>query len=124
MTVAFKRQYPLSSPGEDGRVIPLEVARPELIFSLCFTGIPMSVPIALNVDWDVLEFWTTEPCIISFNVAAVTLPDGAGTTIPDAYLVGRDKHNNYPTDRVILTKTANFLSAIGIGNPGELFVSV
>ena len=124
MAVAFARQYPLSSPGEDGQVIPLQVSRPELVFSLCFTGVPMAAPLALNADWDVLEFWTTEPCIIGFNAAAVTLPDGAGTTIPDAYFIGQEKHNSQPVDRVIMTKVANFLSVIGIGNPGELFVSV
>ena len=120
MAVAFAHQYPLASPGEDGQIITLEVSRPERIFSLCFTTMAMAAPLALNVDWDILEFWTTEPCIVSFNAASVTKPDGAGTPISDAYLV----RNGHEQDRVILTKTADFLSVIGIENPGELFVSV
>lgn len=121
MTVAFARQYPLSSPGDDGQPIPLEVSRPELLFSLCFSSIAMAAPIALNAAWDVLELWSTEACIVSFNAASVTLPDGAGTTVPDAYLVDK---NDRKKARIILTKTTNFLSAIAVDNPGELFVSV
>jgi len=121
MTVAFDRQYPLSSPGTDGRVIPITVSRPEQIFSLCFTSVAMPSPIALNADWDIIELWANEPCIVGFNAASVTRPDGAGTPIADAYLID---NNRMTHDRVILTKTADFLSVIGLGNPGELFVSV
>lgn len=121
MTVAFDRQYPLASPGTDGQVIPLTVSRPERIFSLCFTSVAMPAPIALDADWDILEFWTNEACIIGFNAASVTRPDGAGTPITDAYLIDNVRMSH---DRIILTKTADFLSVIGLGNPGELFVSV
>ncbi len=122
MTVAFARQYPLSSPGDDGQPIPLEVSRPELLFSLCFTSLAMAAPIALNAAWDVIELWSTEACIVRFNAASVTSPDGAGTTISDAYFINKNIRGN--RNRIILTKTANFLSAIAVDNPGELFVSV
>jgi len=121
MTVAFDRQYPLASPGTDGQVIPLTVSRPERIFSLCFTSVAMPAPIALDADWDVIELWSNETCIIGFNAVSVTRPDGAGTPVPDAYLIDSVRMSH---DRIILTKTADFLSVIGLGNPGELFVSV
>jgi hypothetical protein len=120
MGIPFIHQYPLSSPGSDGQIIPLDVSRPEWIFSLCFTTIAMAAPLALNTAWDILEFWATEPCIISFNAASVIKPDGIGTTVPDAYLIRK----NSGQDRIILTKSADFLSVVGIENPGELFVSV
>jgi len=124
MTVADARQYPSSSPGSDGQVIPIEISRPELLFSLCFTNSPMSAPLALDPAWDVIEFWSTEPCVIAFDATPVVMPDGAGTIIPGAYFLGQDKVQNYDRDRVVLTKTADFLSAIALGNPGELFASV
>lgn len=122
MTVAFERQYPLSSPGSDGQIIPLEVSRPELVFSLCFTASPMAAPIALNPDWDVMEFWSNEVCLVGFNAASVTRPDSVGTPVLDAYLIGASALDS--PDRIILTKSDNFLSVIGLANPGELFVSV
>lgn len=122
MTVAFKRQYPNSSPGSDGQIIPLEISRPELVFSLCFTASPMAAPIALDPDWDVMEFWSNEVCLVGFNTVAVTRPDSVGTPVLDAYLIGASALDS--PDRIILTKTDNFLSVIGLANPGELFVSV
>lgn len=122
MTVAFKRQYPSSSPGTDGQVIPLEVSRPELNFSLCFTNSPMAAPIALDPEWDILEFWSNEVCLVGFNAAPVTRPDSLGTPILDAYLIGASALDS--PDRIILTKVDDFLSVIGLANPGELFVSV
>lgn len=120
MTVAFDRQYPLSSPGTDGQQIQLEVSRPVGIFSICFSNTPMPAPIPLDPEWDILEMWSTEKCIVGFDAASVTRPDGAGSIISNGYLVEKGESS----DRVLLTKPANFLSVIGISNPGELFVSI
>lgn len=133
MTVAFRRQYPSSSPGSDGQVIPLEISRPEVLFSLCFTAIPMAAPISLNPEWDVLEIWSNEVCLVGFNNISVIRPDGVGTPVPFTYLVRPSYVNSM--DRIILTPpnfdqvldpklTDRFLSVIGLANPGELFVSV
>jgi len=124
MTVAFANQYPSSSPGTDGQVIPLEIVRPILSFSLCFTNTPALATLVLDPDWDIMEMWSTEPCMIAFDATPVVMPDGVGTIIPGAYFVGQDKVQNYARDRILLTKSADFLSAIALGNPGELFVSV
>lgn len=133
MTVAFRRQYPSSSPGSDGQVIPLEVSRPELVFSLCFTNSPMAAPIALDPEWDILEFWSNEVCLVGFNNTPVVRPDSAGTPVLFTYLIGATALDS--PDRIILTPpnhlqvadpnlTDRFLSVIGLANPGELFVSV
>lgn len=122
MTVAFDRQYPSSSPGSDGQTIPLEISRPELVFSLCFTRNAMAAPIALNPDWDVMEFWSNEVCLVGFNSVSVVRPDSVGSPVLDAYLIGASALDS--PDRIILTKSDNFLSVIGLANPGELFVSV
>ncbi len=82
MTGAFARQYPSAGPGTDGQVIPLEVSRPDVLFSLCFNSAPMAAPIALDPEWDVLEFWSNEVCLVGFNNTVVTRPDGAGSLEP------------------------------------------
>ena len=133
MTVAFARQYPSSSPGRDGQVIPLEVSRPELIFSLCFTGSPMAAPISLDPEWDVLEFFSNEVCLVGFDITSVSRPDSIGTPVPFTYLIGASALDS--PDRIILTppnylqdtdqtNPLRWLSVIGLSNPGELFVSV
>lgn len=132
MSVAFKRQYPSSSPGTDGQVIPLEVSRPELTFSLCFTASPMAAAIPLDPEWDILELSSTEVCIVGFDMTPVVRPDSIGTPVPFSYVVRQASMDN--PDRIILTppnpdltdvfNTARWLSVIGLTNPGELFVSV
>ncbi len=133
MTVAFRRQYPSSSPGRDGQVIPLEISRPELAFSLCFTNSPMAAPISLDPTWDVLEFWSNEICLVGFDSTSVVRPDGVGGLLPFTYLIGASALDS--PDRIILTppnylqatdatNTLRWLSVIGLVNPGELFVSV
>lgn len=133
MTVAFRRQYPSSSPGTDGQVIPFEVSRPELTFSLCFTNSPMAAPIALDPDWDILEFWSSEICLVGFDVASVIRPDSLGTPVPFSYIIGASALDS--PDRILLTPpnhdqvadpnlTDRWLSVIALVNPGELFVSV
>ncbi len=133
MTVAFRRQYPSSSPGTDGQVIPLEVSRPELAFSLCFTNSPMAAPLSLDPEWDILEFFSNEVCLVGFDITSVVRPDSVGTPVPFTYLVGATALDS--PDRIILTppnylqatdptNVLRFLSVIGLINPGELFVSV
>ena len=133
MTVAFRRQYPLASPGSDGQIISLEVSRPELAFSLCFTGSPMAAPLPLDPEWDVLEFWANEVCLVGFNNISVVRPDSVGTPVPFTYLIRPSTLDS--RNRMILTPpnhdqvadpklTDRFLSVIGLSNPGELFVSV
>jgi len=133
MTVAFRQQYPSSSPGRDGQVIPFEVSRPELAFSLCFTNSPMAAPIALDPSWDVMEFFSNEVCLVGFDLTSVVRPDSNGTPVPFTYLIGATALDS--PDRIILTPpnylqdtdTTNalrWLSVIGLANPGELFVSV
>ena len=133
MTVAFRRQYPLASPGSDGQIITLEVSRPELAFSLCFTSSPMAAPIPLDPAWDVLEFWSNEVCLVGFNNVSVTRPDSVGTPVPFSYVIGASAIDKQK--RMVLTPpnhdqvadpnlTDRFLSVIGLVNPGELFVSV
>lgn len=132
MTVAFAEQYPSSSPGRDGQVIPLEISRPITAFSLCFNSSPMVTPIMLDPLWDVLEFWTTEVCLIGFDTTSVIRPDGAGTLVPLTYLLGKSALDS--PDRMILTPPGwddtdptnpdRRMSVIGLTNPGELFVSV
>lgn len=132
MTVSFRHQYPSSSPGQDGQVIPLEVSRPELVFSICFTSSPMAAPLSLDPTWDVLEFWSSEICLVGFNTTSITRPDGAGTPIPFGYLIGASALDS--PDRIVLTPSnpdlvdnsnpIRWLSVIGLSNPGELFVSV
>ncbi len=122
MTVAFAEQYPSSSPGTDGQIIPLEVTRPEQVFSICFTGEPMLAVLALDPLWDILEVWSNEACILGFGVAPVTRPDGIGTPIVGAYRIGASTKD--ARHRVILTPSGTNISAISLSNPGELFVSV
>lgn len=132
MTVADKRQYPSSSPGTDGQVIPIEVSRPELLFSLCFTNTPMISPILLDPTWDILELWSNEVCLVGFNTTSVIRPDGAGTPVPLTYLIGATALDS--PDRIVLTPPGwdttdpqnpdRRLSVIGLSNPGELFISV
>lgn len=122
MTVAFPEQYPSSSPGTDGQIIPLEISRPEQVFSICFTSSPMAAVLPLNPLWDVLEFWSNQPCIIGFGATPVTRPDGAGTPIVGAYRIGASTLD--APDRIILTPSGTNISVISLSNPGELFVSV
>jgi hypothetical protein len=133
MTVAFQRQYPSSSPGSDGQVIPLEVSRPETSFSLCYSTSPMAAPVALDPLWDVLELWSNENCMVGFDITPVIRPDGAGSLVPFSYRVGAKMMES--PDRILLTppnylqgidpdNALRWLSVIGLSNPGELFVSV
>jgi len=133
MTVGFKHQYPSSSPGQDGQVIPLEVSRPELTFSLCFTSSPMVAPLSLDPEWDILELWTNETCMVGFDITPVSRPDGAGGIVPFSYRLGATIAE--APDRIILTppnylqatdinNVLRWLSVISLANPGELFVSV
>lgn len=122
MTVAFAQQYPSSSPGTDGQIIPLEVSRPEQLFSICFTSEPMLAVIPLNALWDILEVWSNEACVLGFGATPVTRPDGAGTPIAGAYRVGASTLD--APDRIILTPSGTNISVISLSNPGELFVSV
>jgi len=133
MTVALRRQYPSSSPGTDGQVIPFEVTRPELVFSLCFTATPMAAPLSLDPEWDILEVWSNEVCLVGFNLTSVIRPDSVGTPVPFTYLVRPSYVNSM--DRVLLTppnylqdsdpdNALRWLSVIGLANPGELFISV
>jgi hypothetical protein len=93
----------------------------------------MAAPIALDPDWDVLEFWSNEVCLAGFDITSVTRPDSVGTPVPFTYLIGASALDS--PDRILVTppnylqatdsnNALRWLSVIGLANPGELFVSV
>jgi hypothetical protein len=93
----------------------------------------MAAPIALDPEWDILEFWSSEICLVGFNVTSVVRPDSLGTPVPFSYIIGASALDS--PDRILLTPpnhdqvadpnlTDRWLSVIALVNPGELFISV
>ncbi len=121
----FDKQYPWSSPGNDGQTIPISILTPLAFMRIAYGKIPFTTPIVLDAAWDTIEVFATTPCIIGFGPAAVTKP-ADGVVVPNTILLGASQDFSIPEQVIIglpAELAANEISAIALKNPGELYIN-
>lgn len=121
----FDKQYPWSSPGNDGQVIPIDILTPLAFMRLAYGKIPFAAPVTLDPSWDTIEVFATTPCIISFNPVSIVKP-ADGVVVPNTILLGASQDFSIP-EQVIIGIPAELaafeISAIALKNPGELYIN-
>jgi hypothetical protein len=121
----FDKQYPWSSPGNDGQTIPISILTPIAFVRMAYGKIPFVAPIVLDPSWDTIEVFATTPCIIGFGAASVTKP-ADGVVVADTILLGASQDFSIPEQVIIGLPSElgfNNISVIALKNPGELFIN-
>jgi hypothetical protein len=121
----FDKQYPWSSPGNDGQTIPIDILTPIAFMRIAYGKIPFVAPLALDPLWDTIEVFATTPCIIGFGPVAVTKP-ADGVVVPNTILLGASRDFSVPEQVIIGIPSelgANEISVIALKNPGELYIN-